>query len=477
MKRISILLLILFTCLTAATAWAGSHIVYVHPPNGTDDTTNIQAALDTCVAYGKNCTVQLAAGTYFTRQLVEYNFQGTFKGKGKDITIIQALPYLPVTLDFLQPCQPNSTTCLWPTLMIFVDGNISISDLSVHMYASEGTATAPWPRFGSTSIDTGIRLMGQYSTTNVHIDRVEMEGSPDSTSGFGFNVNNGIMYTGELSGSSANPLDSPCGAAGGFYFVSGSYTVRNSSFKSMGDGVSQDGCVRSTRVTIGGSPSTGNTFENHNTGIDLESAENSNFEVSYNVASGIGSSMGVVPWIESVFLPSKPSRYSIHDNTFLTTAPVATGVILYSDTPDDPWIDAVIWNNNIQLQYGPSDGIDAVNTRGTVILNNTVTGSGWDAIGLYGSTSSTLMLNNVSGFAPDPSTGSTAQIYLDSGTSRDLVVCAESTDTVLNQGKKNVLVGCQRAATTPEAETRSEAPGSSVPHPRFPIGKHSPYRP
>jgi hypothetical protein len=215
MKRISILLLILFTCLTAATAWAGSHIVYVHPPNGTDDTTNIQAALDTCVAYGKNCTVQLAAGTYFTRQLVEYNFQGTFKGKGKDITIIQALPYLPVTLDFLQPCQPNSTTCLWPTLMIFVDGNISISDLSVHMYASEGTATAPWPRFGSTSIDTGIRLMGQYSTTNVHIDRVEMEGSPDSTSGFGFNVNNGIMYTGELSGSSANPLDSPCGAAVG----------------------------------------------------------------------------------------------------------------------------------------------------------------------------------------------------------------------------------------------------------------------
>ena len=107
-----------------------------------------------------------------------------------------------------------------------------------------------------------------------------------------------------------------------------------------------------------------------------------------------------------------------------------------------------------------------------MILNNTVTGSGWDAIGLYGSTSSTLMLNNVSGFAPDPSTGSTAQIYLDSGTSRDLVVCAESTDTVLNQGTNNVLVGCQQAATTPEAETRSEAP-----HPRLPIGKHSPYRP
>jgi hypothetical protein len=181
-------------------------------------------------------------------------------------------------------------------------------------------------------------------------------------------------------------------------------------------------------------------------------------------------------------LPSKPSRYLIHDNTFITTGTSSfigdvAGILLYSDTPDNPWIDAVIWNNSIQLQESPSDGIDAVNTKGTVILNNTVTGSGWDAVGLYGSTSSTLMLNNVSGFTPDSSTGSTAQIYLDSGTNRNLVVCAESTDTVLNQGTNNVVVGCQQAATTPEAETRSEAPGSSVPHLRFPIGKHPPYRP
>jgi len=90
--------------------------------------------------------------------------------------------------------------------------------------------------------------------------------------------------------------------------------------------------------------------------------------------------MWVVPWIESVFLPSKPSRYSIHNNAFLTTAPGATGVLLFSDTPDDPWIDAIIWNNSIQLQESPSDGIDAVHTKGTVILKNKVTGSGWDAV-------------------------------------------------------------------------------------------------
>jgi parallel beta-helix repeat protein len=454
--------------LLPATVWAGGHTVMVQPPNGADDTANIQAALNACVAFGKNCTVQLAAGTYLTRQLVAYKFQGTFKGMGKDITVIQALPYLPVTLDFLQPCQPNTTTCLWPTLMIFVDSGISISDLSVHMIATDGTATAPWPGSGggATYIETGIRLMGQYSTTNVHIDRIEEEGRPDSTSGFGFNVNNGIMYTGELSGSSANPLDSPCGAAGGFYFVSGSYTVRNSSFKSMGDGVSQDGCVRSTRVTIGGSPSTGNSYENHFVGIDLESAEDSNFEISYNVSSGTAYSMWVVPWIPSVFVPSKSSRYLIHDNTFFTTDPYATGVLLYNDDPNHSWIDAVIWNNSIQLQNTLSDGIDAVNTKGTTILNNSVTGSGYDAIGLWGSTSSTVIHNNVSDFTPDAIFGN-AQIFLDPGTSHDLVVCAEPSNTVLNQGTNNVVIGCQQL----DAASKSVSPADSKPRQGLPKGK------
>lgn len=472
--RISKVISLLFGLVLAVSARAavGQHIVNVPPPNRTDDTAAIQQALDTCVQqHPAGCTVQLAAGTYHTRQLVAYNFHGTFKGLGMDRTTIEALPYLRATIDWFQPCQPNTTTCLWPTLMIFVDGDINISDLSVHMTATDGTATDP-----PGQIETGIRLMGQYSTTNVHIDRIEMEGRPDSTTG-AFNVGNGIMYTGELSSSSANPIELPCGAPGGFYFVSGSYSVRNSTFKSMWDGVSQDGCVRSTQVTIGGSPSTGNTFENHYVGIDLESAENSNFEVSYNVSSGIMDSMWVVPWISSVFVPSKPSRYLIHDNTFFTTEPYGTGIQLYNDTPDHPWIDAVIWNNSIQLQNTPSDGIDAFSTKGTTILNNTITGSGYDAIGLYGSTSSTIIRNNVSDFTPDTTDGSTAQIYLDPGTRHDLVVCAESTDTVFNQGANNVVVGCQQPATTPEAETRSEAPGSSVHQPRVPRHKSSPFKP
>ena len=242
MRRISILLLILFTCLTAATAWAG-HTIYVPPPNGTDDTANIQAALDACVTYGKNCTVQLAAGTYHTRQLVEYNFQGTFKGTGKDQTIIEAIYPLTVT-GFAGPslCLPNITDCLWPTLIIFVEGDIHVSDLAIHINAPPGTAVHPYSLLGSliTSLLDGLRFMGKRPT-HVSVDRISIEGLPDNSAnsfgilfdfGVGFNVVNEIIYTGELPRSST-PFD--------YYFLTGSLTVRNSSFKMAMDGVSTDG--------------------------------------------------------------------------------------------------------------------------------------------------------------------------------------------------------------------------------------------
>ena len=106
----------------SAAAVANGTTVLVPPPNGLDDTANIQAALNACVAHGSGCTVQLRAGKYLTSQLVAYNFRGTLKGMGQDKTTIQALPALQVTLPdvFVNgECAPNTTDCLWPDLMIF----------------------------------------------------------------------------------------------------------------------------------------------------------------------------------------------------------------------------------------------------------------------------------------------------------------------------------------------------------------------
>src|SRR5208282_4899143 len=124
------------------TASAAGSTIWVAPPNGKDDTANIQAALDACVARGPGCTVQLQAGRYLTKQVVVYNFRGTFKGMGIDRTTIEALPNLPVTNLTVTSCQPNLTDCIWPGLFEFVDGNISVSDLSIKITAVP--ATLPW---------------------------------------------------------------------------------------------------------------------------------------------------------------------------------------------------------------------------------------------------------------------------------------------------------------------------------------------
>ncbi|MFN7999224.1 MAG: hypothetical protein U0Q18_36735 [Bryobacteraceae bacterium] len=442
--------------LTVVPAWAGSPIVYVPSPNGTDDTTNIQSALDMCVQqHPKGCTVQLGAGTYLTRALVAYNFHGTFKGRSTSATIIEAIYPLLVTVpDFYYGvCKPNTTSCIWPSLIMFVDGDIHISDLSIHIVAPPGSATTGWYAQGTklTDLIDAIRVMGQYPT-NATVDRIDVEARPDnSPTSFGFNLINGVCFPGELP-RSPSPYD--------YYRLSGSFVVRNSSFRSMNDGVAW-GNVTASHFSVGGSPSTGNSFDNLNVGVDMESAEQSQIEVSFNQSTGIYYSAWVVPWISSVFIPSAPSRYSIHDNDFRTTGAYATGILVYNE-PGHPWINAAIWNNSVQLQGTLSDGIDAVNTQLTTIVNNKISGTGYDGIGLWSSTWSTAIGNNLKGFGPDATVG-LAQIYLDSYTSENLVMCSNPSDTVLNQGLNNATIGCHQIGSTPQAETARAAPEPSVP--------------
>jgi len=437
----------LMAALPPVAASAGGHTVYVPPPNGTDDTAHIQTALDKCVAYGAYCTVQLAAGTYHTKQLVAYNFQGTFKGMGTSKTTIQAIYPLPVNLPDVYldgECMPNTSSCLWPSLIIFVNGNIEVSDLGIMELAPPGEATTGWYFDGSESTDLidAVRFMGNLPT-HAAIDRVSVEGLTDSSStSSGFNLINGAIFVGELPRSST-PFD--------YYVLSGSLTVRNSSFNTMDDGVA-GGDLTSSQFTIGGSPSTGNSFQNDDTGMDLESAANSDFEVSYNTSSGIDAAMWVVPY--QSFLPSEPSQYSIHDNHFVGTGSGDDGMF-FVDGPGKPWIQAAVWNNTIDLQSTQMEGIGAYNTTGTAIWNDTVTGSdGADAIGLWNSSQDRVMGNNVNGFTVGPA--GFAQIYLDPETTDDLVLCSSRSNTVLDQGTNNVVIGCQHPAVTSVSPAASE---------------------
>lgn len=429
----------------------------VPAPNGSDDTATIQAALDACVKHGPGCTVQLGTGTYKTRQLVARNFQGTFKGAGVATTTIEALPALSVNVpDFLSAgeCVPNLTDCLWPSLIVFVDGTIAVSDLAIHATATDGQATAPWTIGGSsvTSLIDALRFMGQHSTA-VTVDRVAIEGRHDTsvTSLNGYNLVNGILYAGELPRSST-PFD--------YYTLNGSFVVRASSFTAMDSGVGADGFLASVKGTIGGSAAAANQFADVHTGIGLQTAQGSVFDVSYNTASAAWAGLAVSPW-QPAFMPSSTSQYRVHDNTFLTSASAAPGAegIYLRDDPTHPWLQATVSNNAVKLQVPLNEGIEADDTIGTVISGNTVSGTAdFDAISLYGASKGSVSGNHVSGLAvnTDPGIG-LAQIYLDPATAALKVACAGPSDTVANQGTGNTVVGCH--AVTSSAPGHEGSPG------------------
>jgi hypothetical protein len=407
--------------------------VQVPKPGGTDDTATIQAALDACVKHGAGCVVSLEAGTYRTSQLVAYDFRGTFKGAGADRTIIEALPDLPVAVpDFTVAgeCMPNLTDCVWPSLMLFVDGAISISDLAIHVTATDGHATVPWTIGGSsiTSLVDALRFMGQRPT-DVAVDRVAIVGRHDTaaTSFDGFNVINGILFAGELPRSST-VFD--------YYMLGGAFAVRSSSFKTLDAGVGVDGFLAGVKGTIGGSKSAGNEFTDVNTGISLMPAQASVFDVSFNTSSSNTNDLWMGPWVPD-FVPASASKYAIHDNTF-----GAAGILLEDDTAHH-WIDATITHNTVTVRAPHTEGIRVRNTIGTTISGNTVTGTAaHTGIGLYGVTNGSVTGNAVTRFTLDPNGGS-AQIYLDAASAKDRVACSSSSDTVLDQGTGNAVAGCK----------------------------------
>jgi Right handed beta helix region len=401
------------------------------------------------VAHGKGCTVQLTTGNYLTKQLVAYNFRGAFKGKGKDLTIIEGLPNLPVNLsdkDNTTWWPPNTTDHTWPDLIMFVDGDIKVSDMTIKITAIPAVQTWWFAGLDWHAMLSALRFMGQYRT-NATVERVAVEGTPDDTTRFyGVNLLNGVMYIGDLPKSNVfhDAFD-----------LSGSFTVSSSSFKTVADATPAGGgagVVKDSRITIGGAPGGGNVYsEDVAYGIDLASLGNSVVEVSYNVAAGYYFSSGVY---QGGGAPNKPSLYIIHHNTFKPSGPNADGIFLMDD-PSNKLIYALIYNNTIEAQDIGYGGISAYSTKDTTILNNKISGKGLDAIGIWDGTNASVLGNDVTNFTASPDL---AQIVLDGTTTHSTVVCKLPNDTVQSQGTDNKLIGCQQVGASAKASTKTSHP-------------------
>lgn len=184
-------------------------------PTGTDDTRNIQCALDAAMP---GDVVQLVAADYHTAQIVVVGFEGTFRGAGADKTVIRNLPGLIVTARdlFTEMPGPDHT---WPSLLAFWEGNLTVSNLAIKVSGEE--PTTGWSIFGLQlhELAHAIVVLGRTAQVRVHDVLVEAGESPNAL--FGTNLINGIYPEGAFGG---NPDP-----------MTGSFTVERSTFRRVAD--------------------------------------------------------------------------------------------------------------------------------------------------------------------------------------------------------------------------------------------------
>jgi hypothetical protein len=449
----------------AAALAAPGKVTFV-APNGVNDTANIQAALNGCSGAGRGCVVQLQAGTYYTSQLVVNDFIGTLRGAGRGATTIVALANLPVTLEWYN-CLPDTTACLWPVVLNFVDGRFTVSDLSLDIPAMNSTETAD----PTIDIFAGINVL-LVTHQDATFERIGVRGRNDDSAanGTGYNTLWGVNEWGWWT-----PTTAP----------TGSLTVADSSISTVFGAVSPGGGAASSSTTV-----TGNTLSNVAYGI--AGAGDGRFEISHNWIGADNPDPTAVDHMGIQFGPNGhetgvAARFSIHDNV-ITVADTCgcgmEGIQLFDAAYGAPhWLTASIVNNPISVGSGGGlpgewkDGIELNNTTGAMVVANTIRSTdsthAGAAIGILGqnayfgvtgspAAAQNLVLgNNVRNFAPQgtplgstslPGLG-TSQYYLDPNTSNNLVVCTSKSDTSLDTGSGNHVLNCTPVAVPHAAVT------------------------
>lgn len=161
--------------------------VSVTPTGGGNDTANIQCAFDLGAAMGPGASVQLAAGTFYTEQLVVRNFTGRISGMGQGVTVLHS-PAHPLPID--RPClgsgpcfpdEPPSDTNRYPSLVSLLGPDVTMEDLSV--VVSGGFGTERWYLWGGTMelLSNALQVMGSGGT--YRIQRVSIDAGTISASG------------------------------------------------------------------------------------------------------------------------------------------------------------------------------------------------------------------------------------------------------------------------------------------------------
>jgi hypothetical protein len=400
-----------------ATAMASGFTVWVPPPNGVNDTANIQGALNACVAHGPGCTVRLHSGKYLTTQLLVNDFHGTVVGASADATFVQALPNYVVGPNIFS--SPPSATNPYPFVLSFGGvSDVTMSGLTFRV--TEFNPTTGWIyHVPVTWLKGFIYVQGSGRFTGMSF--IGAAGTDAYPPYPGVNVDNSVLVMSTIPGG---------GSTGPSRFEMTRNLIVN-------DGNGFELGYFSGRATIGGSPSGGNVFRNSAGGVYYH-LDGATVEESYNRIEDSVAGYYDVTFV-NLASPAVLPRVLLAHNT------MATNGAYYMDgiVEINSGLAIAVTDNDIRIGGdGTGEGIGLVATgAGTVIWDNTITGTGIDAVGLYsGTTLAKVIENEVGRFVPG-ALGFGTQIYLDPYTSNNLVVCREPS-SVLDQGTNNIVSGC-----------------------------------
>ena len=363
-----------------AFAKSNAHVV---KPNGTDDTADIQAALNSCVGAGPQCTVQLVAGTYYISQIAVSGFQGSFVGMGQGVTVIQALPNLPdpnplyntpTTPFWAEPPGPSNP---WPALFTFVGGTFLISQMTITDQNSAPLVSPGWVCCGSpyyTALDEGILIAGQQAS--VTVDHVSVIGT--SGDEYGTNMNYAIEVDSHML------PEGWTDALADMLPLTGAFSVTNSVFDTVATGTG-GGFLTSATFTL-----CHNKFTNSPYPMYFLDWSNTKILACGNQVTNVQDFGSGFFGLQSAYKSGLlPSAVYIIDNTFQVSQG-STGIFL-ADFGSPSSLSAVISGNTIKTDtscgcYDPTSpqyysAIISSNLKSSVVSLNTINGAG--AAGIY----------------------------------------------------------------------------------------------
>jgi len=373
-------------------AFAKSNTIVVKP-SGSDDTANIQTALNSCASPNPPCTVQLLAGTYIiSSQIAVTGFQGRFVGMGQGQTKIEALGNMPGTAvtpywAVFPPANP------WPSLFTFVDGSFTMAGMTI-------TDTSPTPTKGWTDITGGcsetpctalteaIKVTGLKSFAT--FDHITIVGSVGDYGGY--NIAEGIHIEGlELPLGWTNPEADT-------HMLTGTFSITNSVFTDTAGPIVN--FLVNSNVAICGNVATTPDIDNYFVFDIVTDVSNTNVLICRN--QGTIPIQAAVAVYQSAIKPGLlPSTVTVTDNNFqlsegangayfadfgeynFGTPPTMTGIVLgnsFQNTPSTcppiycPIIASVMLKSVIvsmnSIQGGGSPGIYVYNQPGIVVGNS-----------------------------------------------------------------------------------------------------------